>query len=324
MHTAMMAAINPYDTELFYQCWWEHLAPRFNITNRYGDWLVHRKPLFKNWVSLKELRLAGWNQAWFQTITLERANALRELPVDMVWDYGRVTCHAHQPENQVQDVLRQAGLCPVQIALPPYPVVDLSDGYDAYMKAKSGKNRYEVTRKHKRVNHMNPQLVMMPTDVQSIDAFFDRLFPAHFAYWDAKVGESYFHHPCEQAFIRAFAKALAQQGQLRLDGLTLQGEIAYLNLSIICGDELYWPLCVGTGLHADLTPGFVSLYMRLEEAAHTGIRVFHMGPGDYEYKVKAANRMDPPIELLFANPKSLAGKAYVAWLKRRLRPPVPC
>jgi hypothetical protein len=306
----------PYETPMFHQYWWRFLASKFDIPVKVGDLLICRKPILKGLIKLREARVAGWNNAWNQDLTENRVNALEELAHTSGWDYFRMIWSDARESRQAIELLNEKGFFWMQKAAPTQYWIDLSQGFDAYLSSLSANGRKGLRKKARLSLPFNPKLVACHTDAE-IDAFFEEFFPHHFAYWDEKAGGSYFHDVEEQQFILNWAKALNQAGELILDRLVMNGETVNMSMAIRTGDAVYWLLTLNTGQLLEATPGMVGLYMRLEHLATQGVNSFHMGSGDYFYKVQCANRQEACHELIVCNPRSLKGQLYFQWAKRQ-------
>jgi len=309
----------PYETALFHRCWWQSLASRFDIPVKVGDLLICRKKLAKGLITLREARVAGWNNAWNQDLTADRVEALEELEHTSRWDYFRLIWNEGRESRQALDKLDEKGFLWMQKPAPTEYWIDLSEGFEGYLMSLSANGRKSLRKKARRSQDFNPQLVFCYTD-EEIDAFFEEFFPHHWAYWDEKSSGSYFHAPEEREFIINWAKALNRNGQLLLDRLVMNGETVNMSMAIRAGDAVYWLLTLNTGKLLEATPGMVGLYMRLELLAAQGVKSFHMGSGDYFYKVQCANRQDTCHEVIVCNPRSLKGRLYYQWALRQKQP----
>lgn len=329
MENTLVTDAYPYETAAFHSNWWMHLASKFRITDRHGDLLIHRKPLLRNMLWLNEMRIAGWNNPWPQDLTPERVASLEALrSQNSRWDYFRMTWNAEREKYQAFQLLDDLGFTLLQIPVPACPVIDLSQGWDSYMKRKSYANRKEVRRRLNNAAELNPELFVF-TGPNRVERFFEEFFPYHISYWDEKTGYSYFNDPREQAFIIAWAKALEAEGHLLLHGLRLNNETVNLSMSIVMGNSLFWIFPINTGIYLDYCPGMVSLYLQIQEAVNQGIQTFHMGPGVYPYKMRASTHQEKCYDLVVFNPASIPGRLYTGWLKHRLKsfvaePEKPC
>lgn len=301
----------PYESPVFYDAWWRFLAPRFNLVAREGPFVVCPKPVLGKFFSLKELLLAGWNNAWAQDLTPTRVDQLLALPPTLGWDVFRMTWTEARAERQAFDRLAAAGYRLLQTPASPQYGVDLTTDWDGYLASVSANARKMIRRRLRRAEALSPELRTFEGP-EAIETFFKIFFPLHLAYWDEKAGHSYFHDAHEQAFAIAWAEAQAEQGQLLLDGLYLDGALAQLSMSILTPTTHYWVLTINTGAHTDAYPGLLALYLRVQQEMRLGQRrLFNMGSGDYHYKQEAANVTIPCHELLVANPRSVWGKLYL-------------
>jgi hypothetical protein len=308
--------IFPYETPTFHQCWWEFLAPKFDIPVKHGDLLIYRKPLLKGMIKLREARISGWNNAWNQDLTPSRVDELIELAHTSRWDYFRMTWSEAHKNAQAFEQIQEAGYPILQLPAPVQYSIDLSDGLEGYLQGLSHNSRKSLKKKTRRGQTLNPQLIPC-TDAADIERFFAELFVHHISYWDEKAGHSYFNDIEERNFIINWAKSLHQSGSLVLDRLVMNDQTVNLSMGIHIGESFYWLLTINTGLHHDYAPGIIGLYMRLEKLAAEGITQFHMGAGDYFYKIQSANQKISCHELLVCNPSSLKGRAYFAWMKHQ-------
>ena len=307
----------PFETPAFHAIWQQTLASRFDLADQRGDLAILRKKVLRGWLTIREARISGWNSAWGQQFTETRARTL--LALDRPWDYFRFTApvgdtpDVHLPHEHL---LQAAGHRIMARTAPPHYLIDLSDGFDAYLKQLSHNGRKALRKKVRQAEPLHPHFVPV-SEESGIRPFFNALFGHHRTYWTEKAGHSYFSIPAERAFIVAWAEHLFRQGDLYLERLIMGGDIVNLSMGVRAGDIFYWLLTVNTGRHHDRTPGMVALAMRLETLAAAGVRTFHMGPGDYFYKAHIATHIAPCRETLIFNRQSLKAQLYRAWLLRK-------
>jgi hypothetical protein len=310
----------PYETESFHRNWWTHLACRFDIPVKGKDLLIHRKSIAKGLIKLQEVRIAGWNNAWNQSLTATRIQELEELNQTTQWDYLRVTLsEAHRSESLLEQ-LKTQGYLVLETPAPCQYSIDMSNGLEGYLKGLSHNSRKSLKKKTRVGQALNPALIET-NEFHEIDAFFEELFKHHISYWDSKTGYSYFNEPAERHFIVNWAKTLHQEGKLVLDRLVMGDETVNISMGIRTEQAFYWLLTVNTGLHQDYAPGIIGLYMRLQKCSEQGVTQFHMGAGDYFYKIQSANQIMNCSDLIIANPESLQGKLYYHWMNRKQAKP---
>ncbi len=306
----------PYESDTFHQCWWTYLAPKFDIPYKHKDLLIHRKPFFGGLLFLKEVRIAGWNNAWSQDLTTARLNELEELNQAGGWDYFQMKWCELRQSHQALEQLWHGEYPVIQRPAPVEHMIDLSGGFEAYLSSLSHNGRKSLKKKRRRGEELNPTLVPI-NHADEIEPFFEELFKHHIAYWSEKAGDSYFNAPEERSFIIHWAKALHPKGQLVLDRLIMGGETVNMSMGVVSDKIFYWLLTINSGLHAEYAPGLIGMSLRAEQAAQNGLVTFNMGAGDYFYKVQSANSQNVCHEIIAFNPKSLKGKAYYHWLKSR-------
>ncbi len=280
--------------------------------------MVHRKKVAKGFLSLKEVRISGWNTAWDQALTEDRLAELQQLQQTNQWDYFRLRLKVNHDLPQSTERLAALGFPSVMVPAPCQYSIDLSQGLDAYMKGLSHNSRKSLKKKTRLAQALKPRLVTV-SESKSVEQFLEELIQHHIQYWDQKVGHSYLNHPEEKQFLYHWALALHQSGQLVLDRLMMNDQTVNLSLGVRSGDAFYWLFTVNTGLFNEYAPGIVGLNLRLEACAQKNIQQFHMGAGDYFYKIQSANMTLPCADIYVINPDSWKGMLYHRWLKRKHR-----
>ena len=308
----------PFNNDTFYACWWQHLAPKFPIIGRQNDCLVVQNRMFRNLLPFKEAHIAGWNWCWGHELTHERLADIETLRKELGWDIFRMEWKRFRLPHQAFEALEAAGVSYTHLTTVEHPeyLIDLGQGFEGFLKGLNAKSRYNLRQKMKRAKSYEPHLVEF-TGPHAVDEFFALFFPAHIKHWDSKGGGSYLNDPREQAFIRAWAQTLHEQGDLLLQGLQLNGAWAHLTMSITTGDTLYWPLVITTDAYPEAFPGLISLFMQIEKAANAGFTIFNMGKGDDLYKRQFSTIRSPNYQLIISNPDSIRGRLYAARLKQK-------
>lgn len=316
----LLDVCHPVDSNGFMANWWRHLAPKFNIRQSHGDWVLLHQEKVKGLITFKELRLTGWNYGWSQELTKKKLADFKTITQQTKWDYAALLCAESKDIQAVEQSFRDLGLPTLVQPHTAYAMVDLSQGFETYLKGLSANDRRNFRTKLKKAAKLNPQFIDLPSNSpENVDDFFQRFFPPHIAYWDQKTGHSYLNDPRERDFILSWAKTLQQSGNLLLQALHYNGEEATLNMNIVVDNTLYWPLVINTGRYNDYFPGIVNLYLMFELAAQRGIQTINLAPGAYQYKKQAASYLDPIHKLMVFNPASLTGRAYHQYLKQKVQ-----
>jgi hypothetical protein len=293
---------NPFHSEPFRSCWFEHLAVSNGVQARHTDFVLHHKQVAKGLITLKELKFFAGTTAWFHDFTEAQVQSFLELQGQLEWDYFYGVWAGSRQSFQAFQTLEDLGYPIVQGFTKPMHMVDLSEGYQAYLVAKSSKHRYQIRQKLQKVKSLYPQLIVYDR-TEDIEPFFQQFFRYHIAYWTQKTGTSFCADPQEQAFMMAFYKELHKAGKLLLQALCFNGEPVNLSVSFWEGNTLYWPLMINTGRYLEYMPGLVSLYMRIENAADRGFQFYNMGYGDFVYKVQAETHRIERNVIVIAIPK---------------------
>lgn len=311
---------HPFESESFYETWWETLAPKFQPIRREGQVVLVNKPIFKGRLALKTLRITGWNNHYYQGFSDERLEEFRFISRKTAWDYFEFYGNSAYVTPNIQDLFAARGLIPLEYPAMATQVIDISQGWNAYWEAQGSKYRRDLSKKLGNATHLNPQLVFYTGSV-GIEAFFSQFFHRHLAYWAKHGGGSYFQDPREQDFIKRWAAKLDASGQLMLTGLLMGGEVVNLGMNIICNNNLYGLLTINTGKHTEMHPGLINMHLTLQHAAQLGLDKMDIGPGDTDYKKKLATHQETGFKLLVINPKSVAGQLYGSYQNRRYRNP---
>jgi hypothetical protein len=308
-------AVHPFESSLFYSSWWETLAAKFPILHHEGQFIKLKKKIFKGFWGLNSLRIAGWNNFYYQNFTEARLDEFLILRNQGGWDYLELVWNTAYTDASAFEVLKFYGYTPMHLPTMPCPVIDIQDGWDVFWQSKSSHYRRDLSKKLKTTAPLEPTLIFFE-EPAGMDEFFERFFPLHWEYWEQKTGYSYFREPLEQEFIRLWAEKLRQAGQLQLTGLLMGGELVNLGMNIIFDETLYCILTMNTGLYQDQHPGLVSMHRLIEDACKRGLQKIDLGPGESHYKKKLATEMETCFTMLLANPKSIAGKLYCDWRVR--------
>lgn len=306
---AVEEANHPFEAKAFLDSWWENLAGKFPVYAREGQMVGVKRPVLKGLYNLKSLRIAGWNNYYYQDLTETRFEEFLTLSRTVPWDYFEMYWNTAYTDEKNFEIFRHFGYEPVQQPAMPSPIIDINQGWEAYWQGRSAKYRRDLNKKMTTLAPLNPSLVYY-NEPDAIDTFFERFFPLHWRYWDEKTGQSFYHDPREQTFIKAWCHRLAEAGQLELTGLSLGGEIANLGLNIVFNQTMYCILTMNTGVHLDCHPGLVSMHLTVQDACAKGLEKIDIGPGETHYKRKIATDFEECKTLLVFNPKSIASRFY--------------
>ena len=305
--------VYPYETDDFYECWWRHFAPMYDVVYQQENVLIQRKKILKGFVSVKEARIAGWNQALSQDLTVERVKALEALQKKCGWDYFRIIWNEKRQSRQQFELLQKVGYQVLETDFQSLYAVDITNGFEQYLKTLSHGGRRDLKKRLRLGQVLNPQLVAI-TQKSEIEPFFEEFFSFHIPYWRQKMGQSYFDDPAERNFVMDWAKKLYDKGTLRLDRLILNGKTANLSMAMISKPYAYFWITINTGLYSEYVPGILGLAMRVQEMANLGVQYCNLGAGDYPYKIQSSNQIETCKGAFVFNPRSLKAKLCHQWL----------
>lgn len=310
---------HPFESASFYKTWWETLASKFQPLECEGQLVLVKKPILKGHFDLKTIRIAGWNNHYYQSFNEERLEEFWALSRKTHWDYFEFFGNTAYVTPQVQDLFTARGLMPLALPAMPTAVIDISKGWDAYWADQGSKYRRDVSKKIRTAAYLDPELRFY-TGTAGIETFFNQFFELHLAHW-AKNGEgSYFQDSREQAFIKRWANQLDAEGNLLLTSLLMGGEVVNMGMNIICNNNLYGLLTINTGSYADHHPGLINMHLTLQQACQMGLEKMDIGPGESHYKKKLATHHEAGFKMLVINPKSVAGQLYGRYQTRTQTP----
>ena len=185
----------------------------------------------------------------------------------------------------------EAGLTIVDEAVDDVcPRVDLSDGYDAYLKGLAGKQRHELRRKARKLardaGEVNLVAIAPAHHQQALDSFF-----AMAAEIEGEKGR-FFLSDEMRAFFGALADEFGEEGVFRIHALEVAGSVGAATVSLV--HKNMWGLYNSTFDVAlrTLAPGMVLVGELIRTAAEQKIGVFDLLRGDepYKYRFGATDR----------------------------------
>lgn len=170
------------------------------------------------------------------------------------------------------------------------PVVDVSDGYDAWEEALDGRDRKEMRRKARKLARDLGGMEVVEADADGLEAALDRFFTMNDDASDAKA--SFFDRPEMRAWFRALADEFHADGTFRLHELHVADNAVAANVSLVWGSR--WGL-YNSAFHprlAAFSPGNVLVGELIALAAEEGLATFDLlrGDEDYKYRFGAVDR----------------------------------
>lgn len=170
------------------------------------------------------------------------------------------------------------------------PVVDLSDGLEAWQAALDGKDRQELRRKGRKLARDLGPTEVVEAAADDLEAALDRFFAMNDGATDDKA--SFFDRAEMRDWFRALGKEFHADGIFRLHELTVAGNPVAANVSLVWGD--WWGLynSAWNPRLSGFSPGNVLVAELVELAAGEGLATFDLLRGDeaYKYRFGAVDR----------------------------------
>ncbi|MGE0200169.1 MAG: GNAT family N-acetyltransferase [Candidatus Melainabacteria bacterium] len=306
-----------HQTELYQSLWWAHVAPQLDLAGRFGNWAILKKKVLKGLYTVKQMKLAGWENDWAQQVTADDMAQLSDPQTARGWDYLKITTTPSLDNpNFWEWVTHQR--CPyAQWESSAEFLIDFSQGWETYWEARSSKVRCEYRRKIKKAADQQPEFRLLNHEAP-VDTYLAQFYEGHTAYWRDKGTESVFATPHGKAFFTAWVKALTADDQLRFYGFFLNGRLTSMRFGVLHGGVYYSLVTVNTGDFQEFSPGVIALHEELVQLAGEGVQTYNMGPGALRYKTDLATQKVPYLTALVANPRSTTGKLVISRKKQDL------
>lgn len=162
------------------------------------------------------------------------------------------------------------------------PVVDLSDGYEAWQDGLDGKDRQELKRKARKLARDLGAVEVVEVAADDLEAGIDRFFAMNDGASDDKT--SFFDRPEMRTWFAALAAEYHDDATFRLHELTVAGQPVAANVSLVWGDR--WGLynSAFNDRLAAFSPGNVLVAELVRLAADEGLATFDLLRGDEAYK----------------------------------------
>lgn len=169
----------------------------------------------------------------------------------------------------------------------PVPCIDLGDGFDAWMAAKSSSFRREAKRKRRRLDDAGASLRFASEDSLERDVVaFMRLHRLRLA---GQGGSSLKDRRVER-MLTAVGRELLPAGRFRLLCIDIDGEPIAAQLLLAAGRELSAWNSGFDEAHARLSPSMQCILEALRDGSERGERTMSLGPGAQDYKYRLADR----------------------------------
>ena len=164
------------------------------------------------------------------------------------------------------------------------PRVDLSDGYDAYLKHLGSKQRHELRRKARKLQRDAGEVRLVEVAADANGDALDRFFAMAREIGDDK--SRFFANEAMQGFFAELSAEFAAEGTVRMHELEVGGLVAASAISVVFGQV--WGL-YNTAFDDTLSmlaPGMVLVAELIRLAGEGGCTTFDLLRGDEPYKYR--------------------------------------
>lgn len=239
--------------------------------------------------------------------------------------FGEVELGALPSEGEVLRHLRrasdEAGRSAVEEPQHVSPLVDMSGSYAQFRaesKPRWGAPLERFRRKMGREHDAAFSLVESPVD---LGRDLERGLVIEASGWKGRAGTSILSEPSTASFYRSVAGAYHAFGELKLSGISLDGQLVAFDMSLLHNNRL-WLLKTGFDeSYRRLAPGLVLRLSIIERGFELGLSGHELLGDDSEWKRKFASghRAHSRLRAYRARPAPMIRYAYRRWTRPRLR-----
>jgi CelD/BcsL family acetyltransferase involved in cellulose biosynthesis len=214
----------------------------------------------------------------------------------------------------------------------PVPRIDLGEGFDDWLGAKSSRFRREMKRRRRKLEEAGGSFRF--ADAESLERDIRTFMGLHRQRRAGQGGTSLTADGVEGMLV-AVGGELLDSGRFRLLSIDLDGEAIAARLLLAAGREVSAWNSGFDEAHAKLSPSMLSILETLKDASERGERTMSLGAGGQDYKYRLSNWEDtlyshvliPPgatypltrLRLVPSQIKVGLGQRLSATTKRRLR-----
>jgi CelD/BcsL family acetyltransferase involved in cellulose biosynthesis len=157
------------------------------------------------------------------------------------------------------------------------PVVRIASGWDQYFQSLSSRRRQDYRRARRGLERLGKlEVDVYSPDESAVEAGMAEAMRVEAASWKGKAGSAMLTNPRLSGFFLQLARRLAQQGQLRLCFLRLDGVAIAMQVGAVHGGR-WWVLKIGYDERwAEHSPGIQLMWDVLHEAFERGLSSFEM------------------------------------------------
>ncbi len=185
----------------------------------------------------------------------------------------------------------------------PVPRVDLGEGFEQWLDAKSARFRREMKRRRRKLEEAGGSFRFATGE--SLERDIGVLMRLHRQRRAGQGGTSLTDDRVER-MLAAVGGELLGSGRFRLLSIDLEGEPIAARLLLAAGGEVSAWNSGFDEAHSKLSPSMLSILEALRDASERGERTMSLGPGGQEYKYRLSNWEDT----LYSRVLILPGATY--------------
>lgn len=290
------------DDRLFVALLWDHEA------------LVAAYPL-----RMRDGRLsamANVHSPLFRPLARDR-QALRQISAAVLDRIGRHAQIAPLPADDdalsdLQQIAHESHTRTMRSQLHISPIVDTVGEFDAWRASSRPRWGAPLERFRRKMTRENAAELRMVETPEDLERELDRGFVVEASGWKGTAGTAIASSPETERFYRGIARAAAARGELRLSGITLDGELAAFDLTLLRNGRLY---LLKTGFDERwrrLAPGLVLRLSVIERCFELGLLAHELLGDDSEWKRKfsTSSRAHIAVDVFGRGPRESASYAW--------------
>lgn len=198
----------------------------------------------------------------------------------------------------------------------PVPRIDLGEGFEQWLAAKSSRFRREMKRRRRKLEEAGGSFRFATAESLERDvATFMRLHRQRRA---GRGGTNLGDDGVERLLV-AVGGELLDSGRFRLLSIDLDGEPIAARLLLAAGCEVSAWNSGFEEAHAKLSPSMLSILEVLRDASERGERTMSLGPGGQEYKYRLSNWEDTLYSHVLILPGASSPLARLRLVPSRIR-----
>jgi CelD/BcsL family acetyltransferase involved in cellulose biosynthesis len=222
----------------------------------------------------------------------------------------------------LEEIVRGEGMTPLREPGTVSAIVETTGDLDTWVVEEANTSWIKRVRRYRRKTNKDHEasFTMLEAPVD-LEAELDAALALEARGWKGSTGTAIASRPETEAFYRDVAARFHARGELRLNRIVLDGELAAFNICIEHGRRLY---ALKTGFDErfkKIAPGLVMQVSIVEACFERGIDAYELLGDRADWKLNLANasRTQTTLRAYRRSPAGIARRAYRANLRPRLR-----